>query len=66
MQEKNARKLLGKWRKGVGDGEVIKLITEAEKQSVSEPVAWIEAAISKGTGDGGYAAWEDDYYKGVH
>ena len=30
VQEKNARKLLGKWRKGVGDGEVIKLITEAE------------------------------------
>ena len=66
VQERNARSLLGKWRKGVGDGEVIKLITEAEKQSVSEPVAWIEAAINRGPGDGDYAAWEDDYYKGVH
>lgn len=45
IPENQARGLLGKWRKAVGNGAVIDLISEAQKLAVSEPVGWIEGAI---------------------
>ena len=62
LPEKNARSLLGKWRKQLGDNEVITLISEASSEAVSEPVAWIEAAVRNRPDSD---AWENDYYKTV-
>lgn len=45
VSEPNARQLLGKWRKLVGDGRAIELLHRANAEAVSEPVAWIEAAL---------------------
>lgn len=45
ISEPNARQLLGKWRKLVGDGRAIELLHRANAEAVSEPVAWIEAAL---------------------
>ena len=43
--EKQARSLVGKWRKDFGDPEAMRIMLEA--RSKSEPVEWIEAAASK-------------------
>ena len=43
--DKHARSELGKWRKLVGDQQVIQLVQRAQKESVTEPIAWIEAAM---------------------
>ncbi len=45
VRDKNARALLGKWRKEYGEGNVIEIASEASKQGISEPVAWIEKAL---------------------
>ena len=45
VRDKNARSLLGKWRKDHGVGNVIEIVTEASQQAISEPVAWIEKAL---------------------
>ncbi len=39
-KETNARSLIGKWRKDVGDEAVMGAITEARRLSVTEPIAW--------------------------
>lgn len=43
--EARARRILGKWRKTNGDAEVIAAVTAAQTKSVSEPMAWITAAL---------------------
>ncbi|MFI4985816.1 MAG: YdaU family protein [Alphaproteobacteria bacterium] len=43
----HARSLLGRWRRDYGDGAVIEVVTEAQKRSVSEPVAWIVKALEQ-------------------
>jgi uncharacterized protein YdaU (DUF1376 family) len=39
--EKEARSLIGKWRKAKGDGETMAALLECRSRSVSEPVEWI-------------------------
>lgn len=46
--ERQARSLLGKWRKERGDAETLAALIAAERESVSEPVAWIEARLKNG------------------
>lgn len=50
--ERACRGLLGSWRKKLGDdvGILDGLLTECERQDVAEPVAWLERAISRTTG----------------
>lgn len=50
--ERACRGLLGSWRKKMGDdlAALDSLLTECERQDVAEPVAWIERAISRTTG----------------
>ena len=45
VKEKHARSVIGSWRKDYGAGAVIEVISEASRQSVSEPVAWIAKAL---------------------
>lgn len=45
--DKQARSLLGGWRKNHGPGLVIEVVSEAQRQAVSEPVAWITKALQK-------------------
>lgn len=45
VNEKNARSLIGSWRKQYGAGAVIEVMAEASRQNVSEPVAWIVKAL---------------------
>jgi hypothetical protein len=50
LSDRNARTMLGRWRKqcrdrGVGDGVVLDALSAAETQRPSDPVAWITAAI---------------------
>jgi uncharacterized protein YdaU (DUF1376 family) len=47
VADKNARSLLGSWRKQHGAGAVIDAVAEAQRQAVSEPVSWITAALAK-------------------
>ena len=46
--ERQARSLLGKWRKERGDAETLAALIEADRESVSEPVAWIEGRFKNG------------------
>lgn len=50
--ERACRGLLGSWRKKLGDDVdgLDGLLTECERQDVAEPVAWMERAISRTTG----------------
>jgi len=47
MKEPNARSFLGLMRKDVGDLVTMVLVTEAEREDVSKPEAWLRAAIEK-------------------
>lgn len=53
-----ARTLLGKWRKDHGEPAVVLALFEAQRQAVSEPVAWLERRLS-GTGPQGRAPPEE-------
>jgi hypothetical protein len=39
--EKQARSLVGMWRKDHGDGEVLAALTDARTKSISNPVEWV-------------------------
>jgi len=41
--EKQARALIGKWRKVMGDDETFKAMADASRAGVTDPVAWISA-----------------------
>ena len=43
--ESACRSLLGKWRKAHDDGAILSAISEAERQAVSDPAAWITATL---------------------
>lgn len=45
--EKNARSLIGKWRKQAGDTETLNALRDAGREGVTEPVAWINARLTR-------------------
>lgn len=47
VSEKQARSMLGKWRRDHGDGKVIEALHRAQVEAASEPVAFIEALLRK-------------------
>ncbi len=42
LQERQARSVIGKWRKGRGDGDVLKIISHCQANGISDPVAYVE------------------------
>ena len=54
VKDKHARSLIGAWRKEYGAGAVIEVVSEASRQSVSEPVAWIVKALRSRHGSPGH------------
>lgn len=42
LQERQARSIIGKWRKGRGDGDVLKIISHCQANGISDPVAYVE------------------------
>lgn len=49
--EKVARSLIGKWRKEAGDTETFNALRDANREGVTEPVAWITARIGRRGGN---------------
>lgn len=47
VEEKNARKLLGKWRKDFGDALTAEALDAASRDAVSEPVSFIQTILTK-------------------
>lgn len=45
IAEKQARSLLGKWRKEAGDGHVVEALKRVSKEDISDPVAFIEKFV---------------------
>jgi uncharacterized protein YdaU (DUF1376 family) len=45
--ERQARALIGKWRKDAGDGETFNALRDANREGVTEPVGWITARLTK-------------------
>ena len=43
--ESSARGLVGKWRKQFGDEAVFAVLGECQRQSVTDPASWMEAAL---------------------
>jgi uncharacterized protein YdaU (DUF1376 family) len=41
VDDKRARSLLGKWRKGKGDAKVIEVLLECRNKSIADPVEWL-------------------------
>lgn len=53
IREGPARSMLGKWRKEHGDAATLHALIAAERQAVSEPVAWIQGVLMRGGGQNG-------------
>lgn len=51
VPERQARSLLGKWRKSAGDAGLLTILAEAQQQAISDPIPWIEAAIRARSSD---------------
>jgi hypothetical protein len=45
--EGSCRSVIGKWRKSTTDEALIKLLGDAQRQGIVEPVSWIEGAINQ-------------------
>lgn len=45
VADRQARSVLGKWRRDYGDSEVICVVTDAAHQGASEPIAYCERAL---------------------
>jgi uncharacterized protein YdaU (DUF1376 family) len=45
VSERQARSLIGKWRKGREDRDVFDAFADCSKAGITEPVAWIEARL---------------------
>lgn len=45
--ERQARALIGKWRKDAGDTETFNALRDASREGVTEPVGWITARLTK-------------------
>jgi hypothetical protein len=54
--EKQARSLIGKWRKAKGDAEVLQALIDCRARSIANPVEWLEARFKSGrwTSKSGY------------
>jgi uncharacterized protein YdaU (DUF1376 family) len=52
VKEQDARSLLGKWRSKVGEGQLIEIVADAQRRSISEPVGWIMKAVAARTSTG--------------
>jgi hypothetical protein len=69
VSDAHARAMIGKWRKqsGGSDFEVLQLLSKAEAEAVSEPLAFIEGSINSrkakynGKGQHGPARVIDDH-----
>lgn len=48
--DSSARSLIGRWRKAVGDGELLTLIRNSEIEGHSDPVGWLTAAVEARSG----------------
>ncbi len=57
--ERQARSLIGKWRKDAGDGETFNALRDANREGVTEPVSWITARLTKIREGPGNANLED-------
>lgn len=49
MKEKHARSQLGKWRKTLGEGEVVALLAHCQAKSISDPNEYFEGACRNKT-----------------
>jgi len=47
VAEKRARPILGRWRRDYPEPMILAIMAEAERQEVTEPVAWINAALKR-------------------
>lgn len=47
IPDKQARSLLGKWRKSLGDGGLIDSLGDAKRDNIQDPVAWMEGVIKQ-------------------
>jgi hypothetical protein len=47
LSDRDARSLLGKWRKALGDGDLINALGDAKRDNIQEPVAWMEGVIKQ-------------------
>jgi hypothetical protein len=47
-----ARSLIGRWRKALGDAELLTLIRQSEVEDHSDPAAWLTAAVETRNGRG--------------
>lgn len=43
--DRNARSLIGKWRKNIGDPALLEVLSQAMREEVSDVVPWIEQAV---------------------
>jgi hypothetical protein len=52
--ERSARSIVGRWRKGRKDGEVLQAILDCQARGISNPVEWMPKRLSGGDGQGDY------------
>lgn len=52
VTEKNARSLIGQWKKQYGEAQVIEAISKAQREEVSEPVGFIIKTLGASNGNG--------------
>jgi hypothetical protein len=45
-RERNARALIGKWRRAKGDAATLTALRQAKAESITEPIAWITARLT--------------------
>lgn len=45
MADRNARSIIGKWRKEAGDTETFNALRDASREGVTDPVPWISARL---------------------
>jgi hypothetical protein len=56
-QETQARSVLGRCRKQLGDGETLALLVQIERDSIASPVAWLTACLNKRAATSGGRRW---------
>lgn len=59
--EKQARSLIGKWRKAKGEGKVLEALIDCRARAISNPVEWIEKRFG---GCSGYVSKSGYEYRG--
>jgi hypothetical protein len=48
---REAGSLIGRWRQSLGDPEILTLIRQAEAEAISDPAAWLSAAVETRNGN---------------